>query len=1467
MKKTLSLMLVLLMVAMIAVPAVSAAPDGPTTLQYKTETFKRFRNSPTSTAANGYERLNYGVAVTPARFPLYGDSAVIGVHTNMGESYYLGEDYSRTDVNNGTMKIGVIGEDYAGGSVYTNRALKLKGDGATDITAVSFGFIPNDVLANSEAVYFKWQERAVSGTLGTDAKVMLQWVDATGLAITDGTVATINHSASVSTTEYTYTDVTFTATNESVSYNGGTPVEVPGFDLTTPPTGAVGLKLLLGFKGGERYYKSFEVGTSSYTAAAIEGDLMYFDDTATSVTVKFASPITEATKANVKLYNGVGEIVATTPTWASDSKSVTLALSAALGANGAYRVSTSKASTENGDIANDVRFTTRFLGTTATAAAISDASFYDLSGNKYAAITTITTSTADYNASTNPTGKSGTIEVKMYVPDGSDAPTAIVPVFKSGSDLAQIYYGTAISDFDSFNTDNRYILNLINGATAVPYKNFAVKVGSSTNLNNSYRYAVSFTTETLPANVIATVAPVMTGETIDNVGLLSPVKVSFDYPIDNTSCITIEENGSLYDASNYTLTWAADKKSVEIAPTVMWAQSGVYSIIVEENASIFGATSTIDTGAGLSFTVTSEVPVAATVESAVLSTSSMYSFDETNKTIVICHNTADTGASYTNVAVTVELSTVAAFVEANSTEYHPSFGDNEVSFNLDLSSAIGIENAVEFAVDNGFDEETVYKVYIEEFDPVSEEITVYGSGIETFESANVGDEWLNKSTSIIANAGYTGFNKEKELPNSNTEGQYAKVIDDEGNKVLHLYSDSNNSHAGFATPVIDAEYVSNSDKMVFAFDYFKPDDKVAANGRFWIFSDHGNIGSGNGVRDVLIWDYYSLFANDPAGGSNTLLTDSAWIQNYNKWMSMELIFERTPFPSGSGKEGSGTIVSLRVKEKGAAAWAETGSTIILDWDYTTSPAFQILWNRDNCEMYIDNVSLTKYYTDVKPEIELQKGDFIYADGHFDIKLKTPISLDNITDKIKLVDEEGTEVSYEYSLSADMLTLNIRPIAITGNKTYKINSTNLEDVFGNLISINFNVPVAPNGVEEYNTSTQYAVLSGDYAQTLDVYYTYDSVNKPEMSVTFGYGAGMNTSSAIYRLDRPQGSDAFAKVKVAIPADVITNAGGFTTINISSNIPIVVAGVNVVENFDLVALNAANTTTLADAQLAVLANLVNKAAILESLVDSVRDGLVADLIAKVGSVPFISKADAITWANTNFDAVAGANPNPDGPVPTPTPTPDGDDDIIFTGPVTPAPSGDNTASSDVNTDTKFPQFADLGEASWAKAAINALYMEGIIDGVSDTEFAPLQNVTREQFVKLVVVAFDLYDPFAASKFTDVEKGAWYESYVASATNAGIINGVNSAEFGVGQDLTREQMAAILKRAMDKAGIEINGYNTTRFSDASTISDYALGDVMALTKAGIINGIDGTFSPKLTANRAMAAQVIYLAYLLKK
>lgn len=170
----------------------------------------------------------------------------------------------------------------------------------------------------------------------------------------------------------------------------------------------------------------------------------------------------------------------------------------------------------------------------------------------------------------------------------------------------------------------------------------------------------------------------------------------------------------------------------------------------------------------------------------------------------------------------------------------------------------------------------------------------------------------------------------------------------------------------------------------------------------------------------------------------------------------------------------------------------------------------------------------------------------------------------------------------------------------------------------------------------------------------------------------------------------------------------------------------------------------------------------------------------------------------------------------------------------------------------------KFTDLSLAAWAEEAINGLVEKEIVSGYSDSTFKPNNSIKREEFVKIIVSALNLSLDTNPCDFEDIDQSMWYAPYVNAAVKKGIISGVSETEFGIGREITRQDMATIVKRAAGKLSDE---KEYVAFTDEEDISEYAKEAVIELFKAGKISGMgNNRFEPKGIVTRAQAAKVVY-------
>lgn len=263
---------------------------------------------------------------------------------------------------------------------------------------------------------------------------------------------------------------------------------------------------------------------------------------------------------------------------------------------------------------------------------------------------------------------------------------------------------------------------------------------------------------------------------------------------------------------------------------------------------------------------------------------------------------------------------------------------------------------------------------------------------------------------------------------------------------------------------------------------------------------------------------------------------------------------------------------------------------------------------------------------------------------------------------------------------------------------------------------------------------------------------------------------------------------------------------------------------------------------------------------------RKGAAGDIMklkdTALGLDGFVSKFNEITdeWKNKNLNASSGSGNDPGNGGSKP-------DKSTGVGHVS-VTMDENMKPNPENR--KEPVFDDLGSVPWAEESILRLYEKGIVSGRGDRLFEVHADITREEFVKMLVSAVELeIAEDAVCTFKDVEEGAWYYKYVACAQKTGITAGDEGGNFGTSRSITREEMAAMIERTINLCGIDAKPVKEKiEFTDREEISTYAYDSVERLQKADVINGMEnGSFAPKAHATRAQAAVMIYKVLNLQK
>lgn len=171
-----------------------------------------------------------------------------------------------------------------------------------------------------------------------------------------------------------------------------------------------------------------------------------------------------------------------------------------------------------------------------------------------------------------------------------------------------------------------------------------------------------------------------------------------------------------------------------------------------------------------------------------------------------------------------------------------------------------------------------------------------------------------------------------------------------------------------------------------------------------------------------------------------------------------------------------------------------------------------------------------------------------------------------------------------------------------------------------------------------------------------------------------------------------------------------------------------------------------------------------------------------------------------------------------------------------------------------------FADVKETDWFYNSIKYVNTNGYFNGVSDTEFAPQVNMSRAMMVTILYRAEKEPEIKTSISYDDVEKNSYYENAVIWAKENKIVNGYTDTKFAPDDNITREQLAAIMNRYAEYKNVECSNRGDVEiFSDSKNISAWALENMKWAVAEGLFVGDNGNINPLGSTTRAEAAAVL--------
>lgn len=153
-----------------------------------------------------------------------------------------------------------------------------------------------------------------------------------------------------------------------------------------------------------------------------------------------------------------------------------------------------------------------------------------------------------------------------------------------------------------------------------------------------------------------------------------------------------------------------------------------------------------------------------------------------------------------------------------------------------------------------------------------------------------------------------------------------------------------------------------------------------------------------------------------------------------------------------------------------------------------------------------------------------------------------------------------------------------------------------------------------------------------------------------------------------------------------------------------------------------------------------------------------------------------------------------------------------------------------------------FNDVASSAWYADAVQYVTDKGLMNGTDDNQFSPNASTTRGMLMTVL----------ARYAGEDTTGGAtWYEKGMNWAKAKGVSDGTNP-----NADITREQLVTMMYRY---AGTPAVNGSLSDFSDAASVSSYAVNAMQWAVENGIVNGSNGKLNPQDNATRAQVAAIL--------
>lgn len=174
--------------------------------------------------------------------------------------------------------------------------------------------------------------------------------------------------------------------------------------------------------------------------------------------------------------------------------------------------------------------------------------------------------------------------------------------------------------------------------------------------------------------------------------------------------------------------------------------------------------------------------------------------------------------------------------------------------------------------------------------------------------------------------------------------------------------------------------------------------------------------------------------------------------------------------------------------------------------------------------------------------------------------------------------------------------------------------------------------------------------------------------------------------------------------------------------------------------------------------------------------------------------------------------------------------------------------------------FP-FVDISKTDWFYNDVKYVWQHDIMNGVSDTKFAPETSMTRAMFVTVLYRLEGSPDVtgMATPPFTDIgaKNFDWAYNAIVWAYNTGVTKGTSATTFAPGVAISRQEIVTMFYRYAGSPAVS----GSPIFGDSSVISSWARNAVQWAKSFGVVNGYpNGNFGPVDATTRGQMAAMIH-------